>query len=167
MRKNMIVFIGLATLVILLLLAEWLIGPVGEAVLWGATCLNLLTFIIGSLFVWMLVSDIKEKGRNFRKNFLIFGLIGLIIFGVSVFSQVDVIKDLAGGTVTRTVRIVNKQNRSGLHGIWGLQYFVEGILDTGETIRLPVSKAIYDEMLEGKIAIAEYYPNSKRLVHFD
>lgn len=150
-------------LIICLLILYRILGIQGKAVLAGVAFFGLAVMLMGSLMIWLFIGGIRQGRAGAMIATLI---VGILLLGYGLFTQVHVVRDLGKGPVVTDLNGCYITSRSGIHGILGFHYYLNGTDSQGAFLQFPVSFADKDH-LEGLSSVTvEYYENVDRIVNY-
>lgn len=157
-KKRKVAYFILWGVAICLLVLYRVLGIQGKTVLLGNAAFGLAVLLMGGLAVWA-----GYRQANVRTRILPLAVgIFLLIFGI--FTEVQVIRDFGRGTVITSMSDCDITSRSGIHGIVGFHYYLQGEDDQGNRLQFPISFAERDR-IEGRQSVTvEYYEGIGRIV---
>ena len=149
-------------LILCLLILYRVLGIQGKMVLAGAIFFGLAVLIMGALMIWLFIGGYRQGQARALIATLV---VGLLLMGYGMFKEVQVIRDIDSGTVITDLSNCYITSRSGIHGIIGFHYYLNGTDRQGIFQQFPLSFASRDR-LEGIDSVTvEYYENVGRIVN--
>ena len=145
--------------ILCLLVLYRILGVQGKTVLLGGAAFGIAILIIGGMAVWGGYSKSSARARTMAL------IIGIFLLICGIFIEVRVIRDFGRGTVITKMSDCYITSRSGIHGIVGFHYYLNGVDDLGNRLQFPLTFASKDR-IEGMSSVTvEYYESIGRIVN--
>lgn len=159
MKKNkVIVMVG--TVMLMCLVLSRLLGTQGKAVLLGVAFFGAAVIILAGILIYMYFSVSKSA----RKALIWTLLVGILLGGYGIMSEIQVVQDLAGGTTVENLTQCSISSRVGIHGILSNRYYLNGMDETGKSRTFPISIATHDKLENRMNVTVEFYQHTNRVV---
>ena len=136
-----------------------LLGRSGRLILLGVSFRYMLFIIAGIIIIISLWLNRNEKEKNTTSTRVLAVALIMILFGVGIYGEIIVVKDLVKGRKTAYLSNCNIYHTGGVKGIIDSYYNLTGFDENGKRHKFDISTKAASDIEDVPSIKVEYYEN--------